>query len=143
MQRRALLLIASLAVLASCRRHADRAAGAMPGYAPDSTPLAVERELRRPENVLVDPPGISGRIVRNALYVRFSDSASEREQNAALRSVGAVVIGGMRMNGAQLYHIRIDLPADSGAGPLLRARETLRALPQVQMVLLDVVSSIP
>jgi len=115
----------------------------MPGYAPDSTPLAVERELRRPENVLVDPPGISGRIVRNALYVRFSDSASEREQNAALRSVGAVVIGGMRMNGAQLYHIRIDLPADSGAGPLLRARETLRALPQVQMVLLDVVSSIP
>ena len=115
----------------------------MPGYAPDSTPLVIRRELSRPDNVLVDPPGISGRVVKNALYVRFTDAASEREQNAALRAVNGVVVGGMRMNGAELYHIRIDVPRDSGAGPLLRARDTLRALPQVQMVLLDVLGPTP
>lgn len=137
--------IAACCIAAACHGRAggDRAKGTMPGYAPDSTPLAVERELRRPENLLVDPPGISGRVVRNALYVRFTDSASERERNAALRAVGAVVIGGARVNGTQLYHIRIDVPRDSGAGPLLRARDTLRALPQVKMALLDVVGPTP
>ena len=115
----------------------------MPGYAPDSTPLAIQRELTRPENVLVDPPGISGRVVKNALYVRFSDSASEAEQTAALRAVGAVVIGGMRGRGFELYHLRLDVPPDSGAGPLLRAREALRAMPQVQMVLLEMLGPTP
>jgi len=115
----------------------------MPGYAPDSTPLAIRRELARPDNVLVDPPGFSGRIVKNALYVRFADSASERERNAALRAVSAVVVGGMRLNGGEYYHIRFDVPRDSGAGPLLRARETLRALPQVRSVLLDLLDPMP
>jgi len=115
----------------------------MPGYAPDSTPLAVQRELARPENVLVDPPGISGRVVKNALYVRFTDSASESEQSAALRAVGGVVIGGLRMQGGELYHIRFDVPTDSGAGPLLRARDTLRAMPQVRLVLFDVLGPTP
>lgn len=115
----------------------------MPGYAPDSTPVAIQRELTRPENVLVDPPGISGRVVKNALYVRFTDFATERDQNAALRAVGAVVIGGIRMNGAEYYHIRIDVPRDSGGGPLLRARDALRALPQVHSVLLDVLDPLP
>lgn len=115
----------------------------MPGYAPDSTPIAIRRELARPENVLLDPPGISGRVVKNALYVRFTDSASERQRNAALRAVSAVVIGGIRMNGAEYYHMKIDVPRDSGAGPLLRARDALRALPQVHSVLLDVLDPVP
>ena len=115
----------------------------MPSYAPDSTPAAVWRELTRPENVVVDPPGMSGRVVKNALYVRFAESSSERERTAALRAVSAVVIGGLRINGAEYYHIRIDAPPDSGAGPLLRARDTLRALPQVRLVLFDVLGPTP
>lgn len=144
MRERITLLIAVLTALTACRHRPDRdGAASMPGYAPDSTPLAVQRALRRSDNVLVDPPGISGRVVKNALYVRFTDWASEREQNAALRAASAVVIGGMRMKGGQLYHIRIDVPSDSGSGPLLRARETLRTLPQVQLVLFDVVGPTP
>lgn len=115
----------------------------MPPYAPDSTPIAIRRELMRPENILVDPPGVSGRVVKNALYVRFRESAGDRERNSALRAVSAVVIGGLRLDGAEYYHIRIDVPADSGAGPLLRARDTLRALPSVSTVLLDVVGPAP
>lgn len=143
--QRATLAIATCCVVAAChgRGEVGSATSTMPGYAPDSTPVAIRRELTRPENVLVDPPGISGRVVKNALYVRFTDTANEREQNAALRDVSAVVIGGLRMNGAEYYHIRIDVPRDSGAGPLLRARETLRALPQVRSVLLDMLDSMP
>jgi len=136
--------LAASVLSVSCAPHPARGAGAtMPGYAPDSTPLAIQRELTRPENVLVDPPGISGRVVKNALYVRFRDSASEAEQAAALRAVGAVVIGGMRGRGFELYHLRLDVPPDSGAGPLLRAREALRAMPQVQMVLLEMLGPTP
>jgi hypothetical protein len=143
--RRRLLLAMVLGAIAACgHRERSRApAATIPAYAPDSTPLAIRRELARPDNVLVDAPGISGRVVRNALYVRFTETASERERNAALRAVGAVVVGGMRMNGAEYYHIRIDAPADSGAVPLLRARDTLRALPQVRSVLLDVLDAMP
>ena len=132
-------------VLIACQgRGATGSTGAtMPGFAPESTPIAIERELRRPENVLADQPGFSGRVVKNALYVRFTDAASEREQVAALRAIGGVVVGGLRMRDGELYHVRIDVPADSGAGPLLRARETLRALPQVRMVLLDVLGPTP
>lgn len=115
----------------------------MPSYAPDSTPSAIWRELTRPENVLVDPPGISGRVVKNTLYVRFRDSASAREESAALDAIGGVVIGGLRLQKAQYYHVRIDVPADSGAGPLLRARDTLRSLPQVRTVLLDILGPTP
>ena len=127
----------------ACARHPNDRAATMPGYAPDSTPLAIERELARPENVLVDPPGITGRVVKNALYVRFAESARENERVAALRAVGGVVIGGLRIGGGAFYHIRIDVPADSGAGPLIRARDTLRAMPQVRMVLLEVLGSAP
>ncbi len=132
-------------VAAACRRVRADGSGtsAIPAFAPDSTPTALWRELTRAENVLVDPPGISGRVVKNTLYVRFIDAASEREQNAALRAVSGVVIGGLRMQSAEYYHIRIEVPADSGAGPLLRARETLRSLPQVRTVLLDVLGPTP
>jgi hypothetical protein len=135
-----LLAIGSL--LAACGR-ASSHASSMPSHAPDSTPNAVWRELTRPENVLVDPPGISGRVVKNTLYVRFRESAGEREESAALASVGGVVIGGLRMQGAEYYHVRLDVPADSGAGPLLRARDTLRSLPQVRTVLLDILGPTP
>jgi hypothetical protein len=129
-------------LLGACGRAAQRG-GSMPGYAPDSTPQALWRELTRPENVLVDPPGISGRIVKNTLYVRFRDATSEHDETAALRAVGAIVIGGLRLDGAQYYHLRIEVPKDSGAGPLLRARATLQALPQVRTVLLDVLGPTP
>ncbi len=145
MCRRQLLAAIALCALGGCgnrERTATRGA-AMPGYAPESTPAAIRRELTRPDNVLLDPPGISGRVVKNALYIRFTDSAGERDRNAALRAVGAVVIGGLRMKGAEYYHIRIDVARDSGAGPLLRARETLRALPQVHSVLLELLDPIP
>lgn len=144
MRRRPLLSAILLCAIAGCAHRERASVGAtMPGYAPDSTPAAIRRELTRPENVLVDPPGLGGRVVKNALYLRFIDSASEREQNAALRAVDAVVVGGLRMNGAEYYHIQIDVPRDSGAGPLLRARDTLRALPQVRAVLLDVLDPLP
>ena len=139
---RRVAVLAASCVIVACRGSATQASATMPGYAPDSTPLAIRRELARPDNVLVDPPGMSGRVVKNAFFVRFTDGASEREENAALRAVGAVVIGGMRVNGAEFYHLRIEVPRDSGAGPLLRARDTLRALPQVRMVLLDMLGPI-
>ena len=138
-------VIVACCLIAGCRSRArgGQASATMPGFAPESTPIAIERELRRPANILVDPPGISGRVVKNALYVRFTDAASEGERVAALRAVGGVVVGGLRMSDGELYHVRIDVPADSGAGPLLRARETLRALPQVKLVLLDVLGALP
>lgn len=133
-------VVIACSIAAACRGGAAApAAGTMPGYAPDNTPDSIRRELRRPENLLIDPPGVSGWVVKNALYVQFTDGASERAQNAALRAVGGTVIGGLRMKNCELYHIRIDVPRDSAAGPLLRARETLRALPQVQIVLFDIV----
>lgn len=136
------LLAATISAAAGCRHESGQESlSSMPGYAPESTPSAIRQELVRPENVLVDPPGVSGRVVKNALYVRFAEGAGEREQTAALRAIGGVVVGGLRMKGGELYHIRIDVPRDSGAGPLLRARETLRSLPQVQLVLFDMLDS--
>ena len=130
--------------LPRCAPHSrTREQPAMPGYAPDSTPLTVQRELARPENVLVDPPGTSGRVVKNTLHVRFTDSASDAARTSALRAVGGVVIGGLRINGGEYYHIRLEVPRDSGAGPLLRARDALRAMPQVRTVLLDVLGPTP
>jgi len=138
------LLAATFGTVAGCRHKSGHdSLPSMPGYAPESTPSAIRRELVRPENVLVDPPGISGRIVKNALYIRFTDAAGERERTAALRAIGGVVIGGLRMKDGELYHVRIEVPRDSGAGPLLRARATLRALPQVQQVLLDMLDPLP
>lgn len=109
---------------------------------PRETTKAVWDSLTRPANILVNPPSYTGRIVRNALYVRFQRDSSTDARVKALARISAEVIGGHRMPGTDGYYlIRVptpESPGDSTSGPLFRARRQLDADPSVRSTLLVV-----
>jgi len=115
--------------------------------APSVTPKAVWDSVSAPENVLNNPPGVTGKVLRHTLYVRFKDNATLAQKEQALAAVNAEVIGGMILGSGQWYHIRLTSPRpsppDSVSGPLLRAYRYLKRLPQVQAAILDRMDRIP
>lgn len=112
---------------------------AVPPTAPDSVPTAVWAELRASSNVLVNPPGITGHVIRDALLVTFKSSATLSERQAAVDLVGGTVLGGLPLGEPEhMYLIRIPYvlaSGDSVSGPLLRAAESLKGLATVQKAL--------
>lgn len=127
----------AIACVPSVRSHVHTE---IPPVAPDSTPSEVMRALRAPGNLIA--AGFPDTIVKNALYVRFRDGTALHMRAVAIRAVDGEVIGGIRLGGTEgFYHIRIPVPADSGAGPLLRAFEQLNQLPQVRGVSLQFLHS--
>lgn len=98
-------------------------------------------EVNRPENVLVSPPSVSGRVLWKTLYVKFRPSATQSQKQAILDSVPAVVIGGLPLGRPSYYHLKLiagrPSAPDSSSGPLLRARRFLENSPLVSSVLFD------
>jgi len=128
------------------RRHADgqssRASNLLTVLAspPAQVSQAVWDSLIAPSNVLVSPPSYTGRIVRNALYVRFQREAPASARARAITRVSGEIVGGYRLNPVDgFYIVRIPAtvaPGDSSSGPLLRARKLLDSDPSVRATLL-------
>lgn len=73
--------------------------------------------------------------VRNKLWLEFKNDATIEDRQAALDAVDGTVVGGMWIGVGRYYYVRIPSPPDSGAGPLLRAIEKLKAMPGVAWVM--------
>jgi hypothetical protein len=112
----------------------------VPRFPPDSTAKAVWDAILAPQNVLLDPPSYTGRIVRDALWVRFDPDAPQAARAAAIASVSGQVVGGRPLVGTDGYYL-VKIPftlvhGDSISGPLLRASERLKHTSSVRSVLL-------
>lgn len=108
-----------------------------PATAPDSIPMAIWDSLTAPENILSDPPGIAGRVIRDLVYVGFKPSATLADRRAAIASVNGRVVGGAPMGLSEgVFAVRIPyvlVAGDSTSGPILRAIATLDQNPAVDM----------
>ena len=109
----------------------------VPATAPDSIPMAIWDSLTAPDNVLSDPPGIAGRVIRDFVYVGFKPSATLADRRAAIASVNGRVVGGAPIGLSEgVYAVRIPyvlVAGDSTSGPILRAIATLDQNPAVDM----------
>jgi hypothetical protein len=83
-------------------------------------------------NIVLDPPQMSGRVVKNIVEVIFKASATQAQRQAAIDSIRGTVVGGLPFinNGDGLYLVRI--PSTSNADPVFAAIATLKAMSQVQ-----------
>ena len=119
----------------------------VPLLPPTETPRVLWDSLTAPSNVLINPPSFSGKVVRDALWVRFAPTASEQLRGKAITSVAGAVVGGRRVTSNDGYYlVRIPAPlvaGDSSSGPLLRAQTTLRAQAGVRTVLLVTLDQSP
>jgi len=115
------------------------------GSPPQETAKAVWDSLTMPANVLVNPPSFTGRIIRNALYVRFKRDASLEARASAITRISGEVVGGHLISPRDgFYLIRVPIlgaPGDSTSGPLLRARRLLDSDPSVGSTLLATLNS--
>lgn len=102
----------------------------VPSEAPPRSPDAVLIAARRPENILARDPHFGHRVSRAWLWLTFTTSATEEDRQAAIDAVNGTVVGGMHL-GHGIYYLHVPVPADSGGGPLARARATLNAQPGV------------
>jgi hypothetical protein len=128
--------LALCGIAASASAQARPARARVPAVAPDSVPRAIFDSLVAPANLLRNPPGITGLVVRNALYVRFHDGASRQERQDAIDAVAGDVLGGVPAP-FSFYVVKIDAamaPGDSSSGPLLRAYRRLLRFPTVRGV---------
>lgn len=108
----------------------------VPPVAPDGTPDSIWTALVAPENVLVNPPGYNGRMVKNALYVSFRPGTPQSDRQTAIDAIGGEVVGGHRFLGVDgFYLVRLlnvaPVAGDSVSGPVLRAIQALDARPSV------------
>ena len=112
----------------------------VPATAPDSVPAALWDSIIAPSNILTNAPGISGRIVRDLVYVKFFPSATQSDRQAAIDAVNGRVVGGMRLGGPEHYYaVRLPYvlaPGDSTSGIVLRAEALLLQNPKVQTAIL-------
>jgi hypothetical protein len=120
---------------------------AMPSEPPPDTPKAVWDSLIAPSNVVNDSPAYPGRIVRDALYVRFAPNAEPAARLATLSRVSGRVVGGKRIAGNDGYYlvrVRVDStkPTTSDS-TLLRARRQLDHDPTVRGTLLLIMDDPP
>lgn len=109
----------------------------VPIAAPDSVPKAVWDSLTAESNVLVNPPGLWGHIIRDAVLLAFKPTAAQAERQAAVSLVGGRVVGGLAIGSPEhVYVVRIPYSLASGdsiSGPVLRAAVALRSLASVQL----------
>jgi hypothetical protein len=112
----------------------------VPLVPPAATPKATWDSLVSAENVLISPPSYAGRLVRNALWVRFVPTAAASDRAEAIASVEGELVGGTRLNSRDGYFlVRIPTRAsigDSTSGPVLRAQRRLKAHASITSVLL-------
>lgn len=111
-------------------------------WIPESAPMDVAdttwAALTNAANILDNPPSITGRVVRNVLYVKFKPGATALSREKAILAVSGIVVGGNPvLDGVPDGYYLIKLPlasgSDSSSGPLLRAEATLNALPSVEL----------
>jgi hypothetical protein len=117
-------------------RRIQRPHRTVPAVAPDSIPRAVFDSLTAPANLLRNPPGVTGLVVRNALYVRFHDGVAQEDRQKAIDAINAEVLGGVAPP-FSFYIVRIPAtaaPGDSTPGPLMRAYRALLTFPSVRGV---------
>jgi hypothetical protein len=104
---------------------------AFPSTFPAKIPRSLWDSLTMPGNVLVEAPSLTGKVIRDLLYVVFKESASLETRRAAIASVHGKVIGGSLL---AFYAVRIPYALAVGvsaSGPLLRAMSTLEQNPAV------------
>lgn len=90
-----------------------------------------------PGNLLGVAYGFPEQVSRNTVMILFKTSATSADRRAAIDSIQGEVIGGTSM-GRGLLHVRFPLNGDSiSAGPVDRAVQKLRSLPQVERVNYD------
>jgi hypothetical protein len=107
--------------------------------APDSVPTALWDTVTATENILSDPPSVSGRVLRHLLYVQFLPAVTQSQRAAAIASIHGRVIGGVGFGGPENFYailIPYQLAAgDSSSGPLLRAQAAMVNLSIVDQVM--------
>jgi hypothetical protein len=112
----------------------------VPASAPDSIPTALWDSVSSPANILQDPPGVTGSVIRDLVYVSFVPGASVNDRQAAIDLVHGRVIGGLPIGAPERFYA-VRLPyvlgaGDSTSGPILRAQAALSQLPAVWGVVL-------
>lgn len=100
---------------------------AVPAKAPDSVTTAVWTRVIAESNVVRDGRGT--RVVRNALYISFTEGATDVERADAIASINGTVVGGIKFGprGQFVVTIPFELNAanDSLIGPVSRARDAI------------------
>jgi subtilisin family serine protease len=121
----------------------------VPATAPLGTSQAVADSAHAVGNLLDNPSGIEGVVTRHTLFVRFHQTATQRQREDAIAIANADVVGGMHLGSDDVegfYYVRlrnaIAVSPDSVTGPLLRARALLIALPFVRGVTYDRVDKV-
>ena len=99
----------------------------VPPVAPDSIPTGLLDDV----NLRTNAPCVSGKMVRDAILVRFQDGATQRQRQVAIDSVRGKVIGGVRFgSGDGWYVVRV---SDDGSGQgLCGALRVLSGMSQVR-----------
>lgn len=95
----------------------------------------VAREVYSPANITQGDSLLTGPFRRDMLWVWFQDAASRQERQAAIDLIDGIVVGGKPIRAGGVYYVRIH--ADSTTRPLRRAMATLKSLPQVRTVSVD------
>jgi hypothetical protein len=109
----------------------------IPERAPKDVADTTWAALTDSANILDNPPSITGRVVRNALYVKFKPGATALSREQAILAVSGIVVGGHPVldgvpDGYYLVKLPLASASDSSSGPLLRADAALNALPSVE-----------
>lgn len=86
-------------------------------------------------NQIVNGPVYYGRYPRNVIWVSFDDGASQAQRQAAIDSIGGVVIGGQYLSPGGIYYVEI--AGDSTGDAIRRATLTLESLPGVDLATVD------
>ena len=92
-------------------------------------------DSRKRENRISQYQYFASPVVRNKLWLEFKDGATIEDRQAALDAIDGSVVGGMWLGRGHYYYVRIPVPQDSGAGPLARAIEKLKTMPNVGYVM--------
>jgi hypothetical protein len=100
--------------------------------APHALTTTPDSVMRRAQADLFTHNEVPGHVTRDLVWLIFKRTATIEDRQEALDAVDGVVVGGGLLGAGNNYLVRILAPSDSGAGPLLRALDTLNKLPQVQ-----------
>jgi len=90
----------------------------------------VAEQIYAPSNIVAGDSVERGPYPRDLIWIFFQEDASQAARQAAIDSIGGEVVGGHRYNNGGVYYVRIQ--QDGTAGPLHRAIDKLKSLPQVR-----------
>jgi hypothetical protein len=100
--------------------------------APRAVTTTSDSVLHQAETNVFAHNEMPGRVTRDVLWLVFKPTATIEDRQEALDAVDGTVVGGSLLQAGNNYLIRIPTTPDAGAGPLLRALETVQKLPQVR-----------